>query len=341
MFEVDGSFGEGGGQILRTSLSLSCLLGKPFRIRNIRRGRSRPGLMPAHITAVRAAQEVSKAEVEGATKGSTELVFSPRRIRGGDFSFDIGTAGSTSLVLQTLLPPLAFSGRASKVAITGGTHVPFCPTFDYINEVFIPLLRRIGLSIAAEIESYGFYPRGGGKVIVSVEPCKRVSPLELTRRGELLSLEGVSAVGGLPLSIAQRQRDSALEGLRGYRAEVETRAVDTPGQGTYVFLKARYEGAVCGFSSLGARGKRAEKVGREAAAEFIAHHSSGACLDPHMADQIALYLALAEGESRYTTSALTGHLSTNLHVISKFMEVESRVTEPHEVSIRGRGIQGG
>ncbi|MGD2080508.1 MAG: RNA 3'-terminal phosphate cyclase [Nitrospirota bacterium] len=337
MLEVDGSFGEGGGQILRTSLSLSCLLGKPFRIYNIRRGRSRPGLMPAHITAVRAAAEVCGAEIEGASKGSPELVFRPGRVGSGDFSFDIGTAGSTSLVLQTLLPPLAFSGGASTVAVRGGTHVPFCPTFDYLSEVFVPLLRRIGLSLTAEIESYGFYPRGGGRVLVSVEPCPRVSPVDLTRRGGLLAIEGVSAVAGLPLSIARRQREAVLESLGDYKPEIDTKEVGAFGQGTYVFLKARYEGAICGFSSLGARGKRAEVVGEEAAAAFLAHHRSGSCLDPHMADQIVLYLALADGESRYTTSEVTGHLSTNLHVISKFMEVESQVAAPRGVSVRGRG----
>ncbi len=339
MVEVDGSFGEGGGQILRTSLSLSCLLRKPFRIYNIRKGRSRPGLMPAHITAVRAAAEVSNAEVKGASKGSLDLVFRPGRIRSGDFRFDIGTAGSTSLVLQSLLPPLVFSEGASTIAIRGGTHVPFCPTFDYISGVFIPLMRRIGVSLTAEIQSYGFYPKGGGRIFVSVEPCRHVEPIDLTRRGELRALEGVSAVGGLPLSIALRQRESMLESLGGYHPEIETKEVDALGQGTYVFLKAHYESAICGFSSLGARGKRAEKVGEEAAAAFLEHHHSGASLDPHMADQIALYLALADGESCYTTSAITGHLSTNLHVISKFMEVESLVRAPREVSIRGRGTE--
>lgn len=338
MVEIDGSFGEGGGQILRTSLSLSCLLGKPFRIYNIRRGRSRPGLMPQHITSVRAAAAISRASVRGDSKGSMELVFEPERVRPGDYSFDIGTAGSTSLVLQTLLPPLIFSGGNSTLTIKGGTHVPFCPSFHYVSEVFMPILSRLGIGLDAKIESYGFYPRGGGKISVRVWPCRKVSTADFTQRGALLGIRGISAVGNLPVSIARRQRDSAIRSLEGLKANVETAEVTGPGQGTFVFIKADFENSVCGFSALGARGKKAEKVGEEAAMEFLKHYRSGACLDPHMADQIALYLSLAEGKSEFTTSKITEHLRTNLHVIEKFMEVECGIVPPNEVYVTGRGL---
>lgn len=336
MVEIDGSFGEGGGQILRTSLSLSCLLGKPFRIYNIRKSRSRPGLMPAHITAVRAAASTSRAQVEGDSKGSLGIEFRPGRIRPGQYRFDIGTAGSTSLVLQTLLPPLIFSGDISNLVITGGTHVPFSPPFNYISEVFLPLLNRLGIEAAARIISYGFYPRGGGEISVTVRPCGKPSPLNSVDRGNLLRLSGISAVGNLPLSIAQRQRESLLGRLENMKAEIDTLEVNTPGQGTFVFLRAEYENSLCGFSALGERGKRAEKVGEEAADAFLGHHRSGASLDPHMADQIALYLSLAEGESVFTVSGITSHLRTNLHVISKFMGIISEVTPSGMVRIKGQ-----
>jgi len=338
MVEIDGSFGEGGGQILRTSLSLSSLLGKPFRIYNIRKGRQRPGLMPQHITSVRAAAEISRAEVRGDAKGSLELSFSPKDVRPGEYRFDIGTAGSTGLVLQTLLPPLVFSGGESTLTITGGTHVPFSPPFHYISEAFIPLLGRLGIEVEAQIEACGFYPRGGGEIRVSVKPCRKVRPIALTERGELLGLKGVSAVGNLPLSIAVRQRDALLGRIEGFAADVEAAEVKALGQGTFVFLRADYEGAICGFSSLGERGKRAEKVGEEAASEFLEHHRSRACLDPHMADQIAVYLALAGGESAFTTSRITEHLRTNLHVIEKFMEVKYDIALPYNVTIKGGGF---
>ncbi len=340
MVEIDGSFGEGGGQILRTSLSLSCLSGKPFRLHNIRRGRKKPGLMPQHLTCVRAAALVSDAAVEGDSRGSLELSFSPGRVRPGHYGFDIGTAGSTSLVLQCLLPPLLFAGGESTLTLTGGTHVPFSPPFHYVSEVFIPLLARLGARARAEIDSYGFYPRGGGKVRVAVRPCAALSPAVLTERGELLRLSGVSAVGGLPPSIARRQTDSLLRALGEITADVETAEVDTPGRGTFVFLRAEFENTVAGFSALGARGKRAEDVGEEAAREFLSFLGSGACLDHHMADQMSLYLALADGRSSFTASAITEHLRTNIHVLEKFLDIRFEIGLHNTVTIEGRSPSG-
>lgn len=342
MLEIDGSLGEGGGQVLRSALSLSCLLNRSFRIYNIRKGRKKPGLMPQHLACVRALRILSDAAVEGEAVGGTEFSFTPGRIRGGDYSFAIGTAGSTSLLLQALLPPLVFAGEPSSLLLTGGTHVPFSPPFHYIEGVFLPALGRLGIAVRAEIESYGFYPRGGGRIRVTITPAGGASGGRFLERGELGALKGISVVGNLPMSIAERQREALLVLLasRGYHAEMETCQVSTPGHGTFVFLKAEAENCSAGFSSIGELGKRAETVGSEAAQRFLDYFATGACLDPHLADQLVLYLALAGGDSSFTTSRISSHLLTNLQVVERFLgtryAVEGEIGEPGRVTIQGR-----
>jgi RNA 3'-terminal phosphate cyclase (ATP) len=334
MIEIDGSFGEGGGQILRTALSLSCLFRKSFRIFNIRKSRRKPGLMPQHLTAVRAAQLIANAAVEGDTTGSTELTFVPKEIRGGELFFDIGTAGSTSLVLQTLIPALICLGEKTTVTLKGGTHVPFSPSYHYLKDIFTHFLREIGIHIDLTIESHGFYPKGGGKVRAEIFPAREIRPLRITDRGALLRLGGYSCVGNLPLSIAERQRNSLVEKIHSqkipsfikegkmvfekYPVDIELLHIPTPGQGTFVFLKSEFENSVAGFTSLGQRGRLAEAVGEDAALEFLHYYATGSALDPHMADQIILYLVLCGGESALTTSCITQHLITNLRVIGMF-----------------------
>ncbi len=334
LLEIDGSYGEGGGQILRTALSLSCITGTPLRLYNIRKGRGRPGLMPQHLTCVNAIAEVSGARVTGNETGSTELMFIPEGIRPGEYSFDIKTAGSCTLVFQTLLPPLLFAGGESTVSITGGTHVPFSPPYHYISEVFIPMLRRLGIHIEADIDRYGFYPKGGGHVRFRVTPVREIQAPDLTHRGRLRRIKGYSCVGRLPVSIALRQRDSLIREIQPLSPEVEILDVPSGGEGTFVFLKAEYEGSIAGFSSLGMRGKRAEEVGAEAVREFKRFEDTSACLDPHLADQIVIYLALAHRDSSFTTSCITRHLTTNLHVIEKFIPLRYRI----EGDIKAEGM---
>ena len=382
MIEIDGSYGEGGGQILRTALSLSCLFERPFRIFNIRKGRKKPGLMPQHLTAVRAAQLLSNAEVTGNNTGSTELVFSPGEVRGGDFFFDIGTAGSTSLVLQTIIPALVFSRgvqipfkdsmenenppqspfakgglrgitgkvgdggllkQKSTITLKGGTHVPFSPCFQYLAGVFATFLKKIGIEIRLTIESYGFYPKGGGNIKAEVFPAQDIKPLNILEKGHMTRLRGYSGVGNLPLSIAERQRNAMVEKIYSIikdlvcPLDVELMNVQTPGQGTFVFLKSESEHSIAGFTSLGEWGKRAEVVGEEAATEFINYYETASALDPHISDQIVLYLSLCKEESIFTTSCITEHLMTNLWVIGLFHElrysVEGEVGKPGIVRI--------
>jgi len=332
--EIDGSLGEGGGQILRTALSLSCITGRALRLFNIRKGRKRPGLMPQHITCVNAAAGISHAGVSGNEKGSSELTFVPGRVVPGDYTFDIRTAGSCSLVFQTLLPPLVLSGKPSRITIKGGTHVPMSPTYDYISDIFLPMLNRTGIAVESSIMRYGFYPKGGGEVGFHIQPADKIKGMHLTSRGALLSVHGLSGVSNLPLSIAERQKMSVIQHMSP--TDVDLRVIEVPsyGQGTFVFLRGEYENAPAGFSSLGERGKPAEAVGREAADQFVAFHNSSGCLDPHLADQMVLYLSLAREDSSFTTSRITQHLITNLRVIEQFLDIRYEIQgEPESEGI--------
>ncbi len=323
--EIDGSFGEGGGQILRTALSLSCITGHGFRLFNIRKGRKKPGLMPQHITCVKAASEISSADVSGTETGSTELMFIPCEIKPGSYYFDIKTAGSSSLVLQTLLPPLVFADSLSRITIKGGTHVPFSPSYHYISGVFSAMMDRLGVKVESTINRYGFYPKGGGEVSFKVIPVKEIKGLNIILKGKLLSASGYSGVSNLPASIAERQKSSIIRTISPLTADIQAVDVPSPGKGTFVFLKAEYEGAPAGFSALGKRGKPAEEVGKDAAEQFLDFHNTSACLDPYLSDQVVIYLSLAHEKSSFTTSRITRHLITNLWVIEKFLNIQYRI----------------
>lgn len=347
MIEIDGSYGEGGGQIVRTALSLSCLFKKPFRIFNIRKKRKKPGLMPQHLTCVRAAQSITGAEVKGDHAGSDELFFSPGKVKSGDFSFDIGTAGSTLLVLQTLIPALAFSQLKTTITLTGGTHVPLSPSFHYLSGVFVHLLERIGIQIHLTIDSYGFYPRGGGKIKAVVFPAEKITPLQIPERGNIQGLTGYSGVGNLPLSIAERQKNALIKKIQSVVKDlrcppvIELMDITSPGQGTFIYLEARSDYSIAGFTALGARGKKAEAVGEEAAEEFISYFASGAALDRHMADQIVIYLSLCAEESTFTVSAITNHLIANRWAIGLFHKIhysmDGEIGAEGMIKIKGSG----
>jgi RNA 3'-terminal phosphate cyclase (ATP) len=339
MIEIDGSFGEAGGQVLRTALSLSCVLKKSFRMFNIRKGRKRPGLMPQHLTCVHALALICGASFRGDTMGSSELLFEPGEPKPGDYFFDIGTAGSTSLLLQAILPPLVFAKEGSRITLTGGTHVPFSPPYHFISDVFVPMLFRLGIRVRTSIVNYGFYPRGGGKITAEVSPCGKLHALSFIKRGEIKKVSGISAVSSLPMSIADRQRKAALQIIdqSGFKAKIETLEVASYSPGTFVFLESKTKDCVAGFYSLGERGKKAETVGEEAARELLDYFSSHACLDFHLTDQIAPYLALANGGSVFTTASITDHLLTNLWVIEKFLgskySIEGEKGNPGRVTI--------
>jgi RNA 3'-terminal phosphate cyclase (ATP) len=341
---IDGSLGEGGGQVLRSSLALALLTSRPFTITNIRRHRARPGLLPQHLRAAEAAAAVGMARLEGAMLGSQSLFFEPAGIRSGGFHFDIGTAGSTSLVLQTVLPPLSFAGAGSTVTLTGGTHVPRSPCFHFLDLHWLHFMRRIGFSLRLRLETAGFYPRGGGRVHAEVRPVAALAPLCLVRRGPLQRIRGISAVANLDVSVAERQKRRASEMLGGVPAslEIEILRLPAPSPGTFLLLLAEFEGSQCCFCGLGARGKPAERVAEEAAAELLDFLRTDGAIDPYLADQLILPLALVPGLSELRTSKLTQHLATNAEVVKMFLpvaiEVDGKIGEPGTIRLRGGGL---
>jgi RNA 3'-terminal phosphate cyclase (ATP) len=343
--KIDGSYGEGGGQILRTSLSLSMVTGQPFEILDIRKGRKKPGLQPQHLTCVRAAKQIASAEVRGDELGSTSLTFQPHSVKAGQYHFNVaeerGSAGSSSLVLQAILLPLSFGKEESKVTIEGGTHVAWSPPFHYMNQVFSPLLSPLGFSFSFHIEKWGWYPKGGGVIQVTIAPYKKQQKcLELHERGALKEIQGLSVVSHLPLSIAERQRKEAGKILSSRNLKVNMQLEEAPslGAGTFLFLHTMFENSAAGFSALGKRGKRAEEVGREAAQELLLFLDSGAALDPHSADQLIPYLASIGGKHVFSTSFITQHLLTNIWVVRKFFphrhfQVDGKSGEPGKITL--------
>jgi len=349
MIIINGSYGEGGGQVLRTSLTLSALLGKPVRLENIRAKRRNPGLQAQHLTGVRAIAQICDAELAGADLGSLTLIFRPLSPpRAGEYSFDVaearkgGSAGATSLVFQTMLLPLTLAPGLSCLTIRGGTHVAWSPPFHYLQHVYLPTLARMGLEASVEIEKWGWYPIGGGEMTALIGGRKEsdLSGLDLVEQGELKCLWGISATSNLPAHVGQRQKKQAEETLwkHGFDPRIEMVDAPSPGQGTLVFLAAEYENAVAGFSALGERGKPAEKVAEEACREFVAYHQSGACLDQHLADQLILPLALAPGPSAFNTCEITQHLLTNVWVVEQFLDVKFEIEgeEGEKGSVRKR-----
>lgn len=326
---IDGSFGEGGGQILRSALALSVLTGKAFEMVNVRAKRTKPGLMPQHLKSVEASQRICGAKVEGAFVGSMRLIFEPSEVRPGEYLFDIGTAGSSSLVLQTILFPLAFAKKPSTVSIIGGTHVPWSPPYHYIEWQWGWLLQKVNVSSMFRLERVGFYPKGGGKIIASIEPVSSLATFSCTETGGLRKITGISGVGKLPISIAERQRSSALAILQNLDTEkdISLLEVESFSPGTFIVLLLEFENSRACFSALGARGKPAERVGEEAAQYAKEFLETKGTIDAHLADQALLPLALAEGKSLFIAPEVTNHLTTNAWLIKQFLPVSIEIAE--------------
>lgn len=350
---IDGSYGEGGGQILRSSLALSALTGKPLHIFNIRSGRKNPGLRPQHLTSVRAAAAVCDAKVEGAKVDSVELRFIPSNLHGGSFVMDVSadqpSAGSGLLVFQTVFPALLFARQASSVRITRcGTHVPFSPPYDYIRNVFLPVVREMGAECELTLVKAGWFPRGGGELVAKVQPVDRpLQPIVLTERGKLKRIFVFSALSNLKRSIAVRQANQAVNrllgmGFRQSEIEVDIRELPSPSTGTVLFIAAEFENTVAGFSALGELGKPAERVADEAIDEFAKYWRTTAPVDKHLADQLLLFMALAGGKSVIKTSELTQHAITQIWLIERFFPVkfnqQGGLGEETVLSVEGFGF---
>ena len=318
---LDGSFGEGGGQILRSSLALSALTGKPLRLEKIRAGREKPGLKRQHLTAVKAAAAVCGARVEGAALGSMALAFDPGAIRGGSFRFDVGSAGSAILVAQTVLPVLLRAPEASEVEITGGTHVSFAPNWEFFAESYLPQLRAMGARVEAERESIGFYPAGGGRIRLRVEPVREedVRPFALVERGALLRARVTAVVSGIPLDIAESEADILQEKFPELSLERDVREVDSPGPGNAVWMTLEYERVTAVFSEVGSYDLSRKVVAHRVMNAARRYLKTGAPVGPHLADQLVVPIVALPGEGSFGKGKDTLHETTNWEVVRAFL----------------------
>jgi len=321
MIMIDGSLGEGGGQILRSSLTLSMVTGKPFAIENIRASRENPGLMRQHLTAVKAAAAICGAQVRYAEIGSTRLVFEPGRVVGGTHEFNIGSAGSTSLVLQTLLLPLALATAPSRLVIQGGTHNLAAPPFEFMARAFLPLLARVGYRVRIRLTRPGFFPAGGGEIVVEIEPSTTLEPLVLETRGALVRRRIEARIANLPFNIAKREVAHAGE-ILGWNDEegAALQIDDAPGSGNVVLIEVEHETVTEVFTGFGRQGVSAEAVAASAAREARDYLAGAHAIGPHLADQLLLPMALGAG-GRFTTGPLSDHTRTNVATIQRFLDM--------------------
>jgi len=318
MLDIDGSYGEGGGQILRSSLSLAICTQQPFRIANIRANREKPGLMRQHLTAVRAAAEICNAQVDGAELGSRALAFRPGRLAPGDYSFAIGTAGSCTLVFQTVLPALLTASGESRVRITGGTHNRASPPFDFLARSFLPLLGRMGAQVQLDLTSYGFFPRGGGEIRARIVPAGRLKPLNVQERGAWVRGYAEAYVSAIPIHVAQRELEVIGRTLGWPQEQLLLRGLPNDmGPGNALTITLEHEHVTEVFTGFGEKGVRAEAVAELAAFGARDYLSAVAPVGEHLADQLLLPMALGEGGS-FVTAHATPHLRSNIAVIERF-----------------------
>ena len=325
MIEVDGSYGEGGGAILRITTALSAVTSKAVHITNIRSGRPKPGLMPQHLNAVKAVADLSGASVSGLELGSTELFFNPNKIKGGDFKIDVGTAGSITLILQAFMIPAVFADSPVKITIIGGTDVRWSPSIDYLINITLPVLKLMGYDAKPKLVQRGHYPRGGGIFELEINPVKKLRPLNICELN-FTSINGISHAVKLPEHIAVRQANSAEQVLSkaGYESKIKIEhSQRAMGPGSGILLWTNGITSVSG-NSIGEPGKKAEKIGYEAANDILYNISRNSAVDGYMGDQIIPYLALA-GNSTIKTSELTQHSVTNIHVTEKFIDKKFHV----------------
>lgn len=323
--EIDGSFGEGGGQIIRSSLALSLVTGRPIRISRIRAGRKKPGLLKQHLTAVAAAADVGQAAVEGAFLGAKELIFIPNGIFAGHYRWEIGSAGSTTLVAQTVLPALLMADQSARIIISGGTHNSMAPPFDFLETCYVPLVNRLGPHVEVTLDKYGFFPAGGGQLTLTVQPAS-LRGFDLMERGKLLRCGAEAVVANLPLGIAQRELDTIRRKLDWDKhAELKATEVKGPGPGNAVMIRYEYENVTEMATGFGQQGVSAERVAADAVSEIRNYCRGEAVLGEHLTDQWLLLIALAVWQSgrshQFTCVPLSDHSTTHIAIIEKFLGI--------------------
>jgi RNA 3'-terminal phosphate cyclase (ATP) len=328
---IDGSRGEGGGQIVRSSLALSMLTGKPVTIENMRARREKPGLRPQQLTAVQAAASLCGAEISGAVVGASTLHFRPGPVKPGPYRFNVGTAGSTTLVLQTVLPPLFVADAKSEIILEGGTHNPGAPIFEFLQSAYLPLINRMGPRVIVELERPGFYPAGGGRMIVSVEPQPVLRGFTLLERGETIETTVQAIVANLPQHIAIREVDRIIQELRWSPENGSNLRVDAYGPGNAVWAKIKSQHVTEVFASYGRLGVRAEQVADEVVGQVSSYLSTAAAVGPYLADQLLLPLGISAWQSvssglagggSFSTGPLTGHATTHIDILRQFLEIQ-------------------
>jgi len=324
MIELDGALGEGGGQILRTSLTLAAITGQPFRIRRIRANRSKPGLMRQHLVAVQAASQICGAQVSGAAVGSQDLEFIPGRLQGGDYRFAIGTAGSCTLVLQTVLPALLMADTPSTLRLAGGTHNPMAPPVQFLQRAWCPRVAEMGARIDVRLERFGFYPAGGGEVTASVEPCPQLAPRSWLERGERRDCYAESFSAGIPGKVAERELECVGKAMNWRGEQLRVRGLPgDQGPGNALMLTFEYEHVTEVFTAFGEKSVSAENVARQAVNRARRYLASGAAVAEYLGDQLMLPLALAGGGG-FTVDEISMHARTNAQVIEMFLPVQFR-----------------
>jgi len=347
---IDGSYGEGGGQIFRNSLAYAAVMLRPIKIINIRAKRRNPGLRPQHLTVLNALAKITNARVYGAEVGSKEVIFKPREIRGGSYRFDVGTAGSISLVLQGVLPVLLFADKESSVEIRGGTDVSWSPPIDAIRFVLRRGLELFGASVDIKVIRRGHYPRGGGIVRVHVEPVDFLRPIELLEQGKIKQICGISHCVRLPDHVAKRQANAARRFLeeKGLSVNIDVEYYPPnkdphlgPGSGIVLWAETTANALLEG-DALGERGKPAEKVGEEAALELYDQIVKGGAVDKHHTDQLIIFMALAKGVSKIRSSEITMHTLTAIHIANKIIgakfDLNGKLGEPAMLVVHGVGL---
>ena len=349
MIEVDGSFGEGGGQVLRTAVALAAVLSKEIHVFNIRAGRAEPGLRPQHMTGVKAAAQLCSGNLEELEVGSTEFVFKPGKLKAGTFRFDVGTAGSVTLVLQTLMPIMAFAAGSVQLEITGGTDVKWSPPIDYLRLVTLPILKKIGYRAELELVRRGHYPKGGGLVKFSTQGPSILRSLTDKSPSSISKIYGISHTAALPRHVAERQVAAAKECLEEAKLPsptIDLQVIDDRkqlGPGSGIVLSAETQnGNILGSDALGERGRPAEEVGSTAGRILVEEVESGAVLDRHMGDIIVPYLVLAEGTSEVSISRVTQHIQTNVKVVEWLTGVrfnlEGETDHPGKLEVKGLSV---
>ena len=337
MIEIDGSYGEGGGQILRMSIAFSSITKKPVSIFNIRANRPNPGLRNQHITAIETVAKICNAEVRGLRIGSSKIEFYPGEIEGGSYEFDVGTAGSITLVLQACIIPSIFAEKETKLVLKGGTDVKWSPPWDYCRNVFISLLNKMGIEINGKLLRRGYYPAGGGMVEVRIKPCSEIKPMNFDEKIE--EIEGIVHISNLPLGIAERIKDSAAEVLKNrmpFAIKIEKCDAISPGVGIVLWSKPKTIGSDC----LGEKGKRAEEIGNFTAKKIIEEIDAGVDLDEKAVDQIIPFLAISGNRTCFKCKNLSMHASTELFLLKKFIDLEQKIKKDgiFEVEIKGKNL---